>query len=486
MKTKLAGRHLTLQEMITQTIESSQTKMASVQEDEKADRVKKLLAYEKSEHGGHIPSVKEEKAEKTASINPMDPDQIEKLASALNHVGDELIKESSVNNGGESHQGGMQIETNNMVSGTQSYKKDSSKSHNVPMSTGMQAASDNGKGKTQVPNDHDRAPGGSAGSLLNSFKTASPTMTATPPGMSNGKKGAIGAAAALGTAALAAGGHHLYKKHQAKKEVPNAQVPSEGGEHAAGGTEPIKTSSVQRMESAVEKLADYGAGKDESTLDRAQRAGRRMAALGAVAGGLRGSVAGGATEGARGAVGGAALGAATGGISGYLTGRLQNRIIHGKASEHDRVTIKDDRATPPSETPSPEPKTAAALDFILGKIAESQQGGETLDSKSGEGVTVPSGGSNIARSHISSNEAAVSMKKVDGKKPQKRMLSEVLTEPALSSAHDSKVQDNLRNATKGGVKIAASKAYLQKIASDPSDPRHEQLMAAMKNMKNGK
>lgn len=66
------------------------------------------------------------------------------------------------------------------------------------------------------------------------------------------------------------------------------------------------------------------------------------------------------------------------------------------------------------------------------------------------------------------------------------MLSEVLTEPAMSRSTDSTVQENLRNASAGGVKIAAARAYLQKIASDPSDPRHEKLKEAFAKAKEKK
>lgn len=116
-------------------------------------------------------------------------------------------------------------------------------------------------------------------------------------------------------------------------------------------------------------------------------------------------------------------------------------------------------------------KKSEAVDYLLGKMAafsnvEKKMGGETLDSPSQEGVTPPSGGSNSGRSNISSIQAAINMKKRDGKSLVKKQLAEVLTEPAMSSAHDSKVQDNLRNASKGGVKIAAAKAFLQKIAEE--------------------
>ena len=118
-----------------------------------------------------------------------------------------------------------------------------------------------------------------------------------------------------------------------------------------------------------------------------------------------------------------------------------------------------------------EKKSSQAVAFIaqrLEKAAEHAQGGITLDTPSGQGPkpATDAKGGNDARKAIESNSAATNMKKVDGKVPQKRMLAEVLTEPAMSKAHDSKVQDNLRNASKGGVKIAAARAALQKIAAD--------------------
>lgn len=106
-----------------------------------------------------------------------------------------------------------------------------------------------------------------------------------------------------------------------------------------------------------------------------------------------------------------------------------------------------------------------ALDFLLGKIAESTQGGEVLsDDKAGNNPKPESGGSNAARKAIASNQAVINMKKVDGKVAPKKDLAQVLSEPAQSKATDSKVHENLRNASKGGVKIAAATALLQKIA----------------------
>jgi hypothetical protein len=113
-------------------------------------------------------------------------------------------------------------------------------------------------------------------------------------------------------------------------------------------------------------------------------------------------------------------------------------------------------------------KAAEEMLSKLSKDADVTSGAMRLDSKSGEGPKPPTGagGGNSARSHIESNQAAINMTKREAKAPQKRMLAAVLTEPAQSVAHDSKVQDNLRNANSAGVKIAASKALLAKIAEE--------------------
>ena len=91
-------------------------------------------------------------------------------------------------------------------------------------------------------------------------------------------------------------------------------------------------------------------------------------------------------------------------------------------------------------------------------MAEYHGGGETLDDKP---APVPS---NEGRQLIANNKAPVSATKREAKGPGRKQLSEVLSEPAQTKSTDSTVQDNLRNAAKGGVKIAAVKAYLGKIA----------------------
>lgn len=105
---------------------------------------------------------------------------------------------------------------------------------------------------------------------------------------------------------------------------------------------------------------------------------------------------------------------------------------------------------------------SASVSFLLNKIAESTQGGMVLtDDK--VSAPVPS---NPGRELIANNSAPVSATKANALAPIKKQLSQVLTEPAMSKSTDNKVHENLRNASKGGVKIAAARAYLQKIAEE--------------------
>lgn len=78
--------------------------------------------------------------------------------------------------------------------------------------------------------------------------------------------------------------------------------------------------------------------------------------------------------------------------------------------------------------------------------------------------TAPTTGQGSGREALSSNEAAINLTKGKAKSPQKGPLSEVLTEPAMSSAHDKVLQKSLDNASSAGVKISAAKQALKKFA----------------------
>lgn len=325
MHTKLAG-HLPLQDMISNIIDGARAKIAAAEEPkDKDEKVKKLVAYEKKEHG-KIPSPKEEEAEKKASIiDHSDPEQIEKLAAALEKVAD------SIELGGESRQGGMTLATMSPTGGKQSYKKDGSKKHQVPMSTGLAKAEVGAS--TQVPNDHAKAPGGSPYPKKGVMKTAAEGVMA---------------------------------------KIQNFAKKDKGGDD------------------------DKEEKKDEG-----------------------------------------------------------EKKPNPFASKGDKKDDKKDEEKKASANP---------VDFILGKMAESTQGGLVLtDDLPGNKGTPPS---LPGKDMIQSNEAATNATKVKAKAPQKALLSQVLTEPAQTKSTDSKVHENLRNASKGGVKIAAAKALLQKIAAE--------------------
>ena len=326
MHSKLAG-HLPLQDMIAQTLESARSKLAAA--DEKDNKVKKLVEYEKKEHGGKIPSPKEEEEEhekKSSVLDFSDPDEMNKLAAALDEMGEELLKEAdSIENGGESKQGGEQLATMSPVGGKQVYTGKKAK-HQVPTSTGMKAAKDNPGASTAVPTDDERAPGGTG-----------------------------------------------------------AKYPAKGVLKTASG--------VAALKAVVEKIAEE---KEEK----------------------------------------------------------------GEEKKESKSEEKAEKKMPPFAKKKEEDKEkkSEAVDFILNKLAEYHGGGETLDDKA---APVPS---NPGRQLIANNKAPVSATKREAKGPVKKQLSEVLSEPAQTKSTDSTVQDNLRNAAKGGVKIAAVKDYLRKIA----------------------
>lgn len=71
---------------------------------------------------------------------------------------------------------------------------------------------------------------------------------------------------------------------------------------------------------------------------------------------------------------------------------------------------------------------------------------------------------NQNRRLIASNQAAIDATKRDAKGPVKTQLSELLEEPALSSSTDPVLNNNLQNTGKAGVKIAAARAALEKVA----------------------
>src|SRR4051812_23058002 len=130
MHTKMAG-HLSLHDMIAGVISDSREKLAADEKKEEKKDGKKpppFMAKKKDDHDGD--DKKEEKGdkgdkEKESSVDFSDPNDVEKLASALDHVGEKIAADSTYI-GLESKQGGEVLATMSKVPGKQPYKKDSS------------------------------------------------------------------------------------------------------------------------------------------------------------------------------------------------------------------------------------------------------------------------------------------------------------------------------------------------------------------------
>lgn len=455
MKTKLAG-HLPLQEAIARTIEEAREKMKLAADESDKDKTKKLIAFEKKEHG-HIPSVKEEKAEyekQSSVLDPSDPEEVEKLAAALDFVSEKLA--DSVENGGESHQGGQQLATMSPVGGKQSYSfGKATKKHQVPNSTGTMSTKDNPGASTAVPTDDHRAPGGTGAKYppKGPFKTASVSLLqnvlAAETGIekdagkvtdfirSAGKKvkGGVGR-----YVELMKGGQGPLHTKSGKPFRPGNRIKPQGTAGSALRKEQYKSTATRAATVAAGGAAAYAASK-KGKKGKRKHSSVKDAVADAVAN-LRSNAGHAFRRGVqavkdnpgKAAAGAAALGTGAG-------------FMAGRASKKEKKSGVD------------------PIEYILGKISavenggESKQGGEQLSNT----APVPS---NPGRNMISSNAAPKAATKREAKAPQKKLLKEVLTEPAQTKATDPVVQNNLRNASKGGVKIAAARAFLQKVAEE--------------------
>lgn len=148
MKNKLAG-HFPLQDMIASVIERAR---GSVQE-------KTASAQPAAEDKKDVQVV-----EKTAGVIIVtDPDEVEKLASALDFAAEELTKEADyVANGSESKQGGQQLPVQSPTSGTQPAPAGKATESKQPK-TGLKATKDNPGPANAIKTDDESAPGASKG-----------------------------------------------------------------------------------------------------------------------------------------------------------------------------------------------------------------------------------------------------------------------------------------------------------------------------------
>lgn len=87
--------------------------------------------------------------------------------------------------------------------------------------------------------------------------------------------------------------------------------------------------------------------------------------------------------------------------------------------------------------------------------------------------TAPTSGEAAGRQHLSSNESAINATKGSTKKPNVvAAMNELLTEPAMSSAHDKTLQRSLDNASGAGVKISAARELVERFANQSPEHRH--------------
>ena len=89
------------------------------------------------------------------------------------------------------------------------------------------------------------------------------------------------------------------------------------------------------------------------------------------------------------------------------------------------------------------------------------------------GEQVPSEPSDVTsqKSMISSNEAAINYTKGQAKADPKKDVNQVLTEPALSSAHDKVLNEVFENTGRAGVKISSAKEPMKKTATQVAAQR---------------
>lgn len=366
----------------------------------------------------------EAEEEKTARASFTEPSFVMKLASACDYISQNVDNIAPPNRGvlgtalaklaenGLPAQHGVSmpptnpegaLEVTTPENGEQQYKKDKPKTEDAAASqadTPLGKARE-GDGSTQVDNDMHSAPGQETGSV--------PTATYPEDGpFHSGGGGGEKTAGRLGAIAGAA-----------KRGLGRA------GELLAGGKkQPFAGPGSGGR--ALGKVMDKRPGNSMTALKQTTGAGTEA----------RKSL------GTRAAAGGIAIGGVGAGLSGKDKGKKKT------AAELARELILN---------------KLAGEDVMQANISADGSGGplvgdgelEALESGNrGPDPNAGSGYGNDQRSLIASNDAAIGYTKGDAKKPQGRQMSEVLTEPAFSPEHDSKLREQLRNAGEAGVKIA--------------------------------
>lgn len=424
---------LPLQEMIAGAIKTANAKLAA-EAPREPEKVKKLLAYEKKEHG-HVPTPheEEEEHEKQASAQLTSSDHVEKLASAVDyiasHLGDiapagpiaqALSKVAMKPGAGGGTAGGKAVPspvhpsglaTTEAIGGKQKYTKNTAKGeqaedeHKLPL--GKARPND---GKTQLDNNMHDAPGGGGLKPTGTYPAKGP-MVAGPSGAHD--KGVNGAKTAgmVDKAMGAVGNQVMQHPHAAKAAVGAGLGGAVGAVGGAAGAE-----SGHRMGGALK---------------------------GGLAGGLVGGVAGSALHKA-----GPQIEAAAQHLAKTAQEKAHMHILLKLAGEDVMKAHIEGGGTVSPLAGKGQLKTMEA-----GQQSPTQGGGNAGGNESrGAGL-------------VGSNKGAIDYTKRDAKKLVVEPLKAVLEQPAFSEKHDNKLQENLRNTGKAGVKIAGVRAELAKVAS---------------------
>jgi hypothetical protein len=435
LKTKLAGSQTHLAAAISSVLDETRAKMkmaaeAKAEEKESDEKkVKKLVDYEKKEHG-HLPSVKEEKDEKkeekakaaSVVIDPQDPEEVEKLASALDSAADLLTKEAdAVDNGKEHKQGGEQLANNPGAAGSQPVPSKGKAKKPEGMSAKPTDAPHQGTNET----DLHHTPGSGKGYPAKGVLKTGAAIDAL--------KAVVAAEAEKVAFSVTPEGH----KHDAERAEMHAGHEADIHRHnQKHGVEAYRNDKGEKVRGSLGKaLRGYGAGHHERrTMRHEEYVAKKHKAGKNAYNPFGGMLTPSKHEGK--------------GATKLSLGEIKSK----KASADDKTTV---------ESP---------VDYILGKIAaaktagaelggEAKQGGETLASHD-KPKMVP------GRALIQNAQNLKNVTKPEAKAPRKAELAQVLTEPYQGRGANDQVKQNLRSSAKGGVKTAAAKALLAKIAEE--------------------
>jgi len=443
---KLAS-NLPLQDMIRSVIANATEKLAA-DDSRKDEKVKKLISSEKKEHG-HLPSEKEEREEYEKEASIVDPGYVEKLASACDFIAANIDK--------------IEVPAQGVLSQAIQKLATEEKDGAVSMVRTIRLA--------------DKPDAGLAAAKLLKPPTPPPSMPPIKKLAEEGSPQGAGKGPGALEVSKAIGGVQKYKKDKPATEdaaASTAGKPMHGAHPGDGSTQldnnlgkapgganypekgPLVNLKTAGIKDLLSRYGQYMKGGQSKYVhgDDLKRAGNinpitlfkhRKEHPEAFREALT-------SHGARAGTAAAAIGTEEG-------------IRHGmkkSAAEFAREHILSKLAG----------EDVMKANISAARNADPLPGGGELtvtDStqKGPKQPGDPTGGfGNQGRKYIASNAAAIGYTKGDAKGPQKTQLKEVLDEPALSKRTDSKLQENLRNAGSAGVKIAAAKALLEKIASE--------------------